>query len=31
MLGAKRGNAIHQVVTIVTPSAVLRWIQEEKR
>ncbi len=29
--GAKLGKAIHQLVTIVSPSTFLRWIREEKR
>jgi len=29
--GAKLGKALHQIVTIVTPSTFLRWIREEKR
>jgi len=29
--GAKLGKALHQLVTIVTPSTFLRWIREEMR
>ncbi len=29
--GTKLGKAIHQLVTIVTPSTFLRWIREDKR
>jgi putative transposase len=29
--GSKLGNALHELVTIVTPGKFLRWIREEKR
>lgn len=29
--GAKLGRALHQLVTIVTPSTFLRWVRDEKR
>lgn len=29
--GARLGKALHQLVTIVTPSTFLRWIREDKR
>jgi len=28
--GARLGKALHQIVTIVTPSTFLRWIREDK-
>ena len=29
--GAKLGKAVHEIVTIVSPSTLLRWIRESKK